>query len=632
MAWAWNGRHFSPTDILLAGHGYFLYWSEDGWFAPPTDTYLVIDLSEGSEATDYPVSYLSAPPDGGWTDEYKTTKLVLRKIPAGTFIMGSPGAPNPELGRFSYETQHQVTLTRDFYTGVFEVTQKQWNLVMGDWPSYFKNPDYRDSRPVEQVSYNAIRGSIAGSGWPDNNAVDANCNKRRLRAKTGLAFDLPTEAQWEYACRAGTTTALNSGKNLTDTWECPNMAEVGRYWNNGGVAYSWEGDTSGGTAKVGSYLPNRWGLYDMHGNVWEWCLDKWNASDYSTEAVIDPVGSADGNSRGARGGAASCYAYYCRSAARFAITPEKKGNVVGLRLVAAVDTYLIVDLSAGARATSYPVSYLSAPPACGWTDEYKTAKLVLRKIPAGTFMMGSQGNELGRDTKETQHQVTLTNDFYVGVFEVTQKQWSLVMGNWPSYFSNSAYRDSRPVEKVSYNDIRGSNAGSGWPANNAVDAESFLGKLRARTGLSFDLPTEAQWEYACRAGTMTALNSGKNLTNKYTCPNMAEVGRYGMGFALPDSDTSKGTAKVGSYLPNRWGLYDMHGNVQEWCLDWWNNSDYPPQAVTDPAGSMTVCTYRSARSGSWDKEAMSCRSAARSGGVPSRGYNTLGLRLVWPVP
>ncbi|MGI5924118.1 MAG: formylglycine-generating enzyme family protein, partial [Lentisphaeria bacterium] len=170
FVWGWNGQYFYRTDSLLAGHGYWIYLS-DAYVRPPAeDTYLVIDLSEGPGARSYPVTCLSIPPAEGWTEEYKTTKLVLRKIPAGTFMMGSP---TDELGREDDETQHQVTLTKDFYVGVFEVTQKQWNLVMGDWPSWFENESCRDSRPVEQVSYEDIRGSTTGLGWPINNNVDA---------------------------------------------------------------------------------------------------------------------------------------------------------------------------------------------------------------------------------------------------------------------------------------------------------------------------------------------------------------------------------------------------------------------------------------------------------------------------
>jgi len=308
--------------------------------------------------------------------------------------------------------------------------------------------------------------------------------------------------------------------------------------------------------------------------------------------------------------------------------------------------WLVVDLSMGPKAASYPVSYLdNAPggpwPFAGWSDEYKTTKLVLRKISAGSFMMGSPTGELGRNPeegeKETLHKVALTKDFYVGVFEVTQKQWELVMGAWPSKFSNASFRNARPVENVSYEDIRGSDMGSGWPANNAVDDGSFMGRLRAKTGLDFDLPTEAQWEYACRAGTTTALNSEKNLTHVEDCPNVAEVGRYWFnGGQNQDAgvDTSGGTAKVGSYRPNAWGLYDMHGNVLEWCLDWWDFGDYSPLPVTDPKGGdgsfpPGAGPCRIIRGGSWAYFADCCRSAYRGCyWSPMARTDTVGFRIV----
>ncbi|OQC17576.1 MAG: Serine/threonine-protein kinase pkn1 [Lentisphaerae bacterium ADurb.Bin082] len=297
------------------------------------------------------------------------------------------------------------------------------------------------------------------------------------------------------------------------------------------------------------------------------------------------------------------------------------------------EVYLVVDLTPGPEAPRYQVSSLYSAPVNGWPDEFKSTKLVLRKIPAGTFTMGSPENELGRSSNETQHQVTLTKDFYVGVFEVTQKQWERVMGDWPSYFYNVDYRDTRPVERVSYDDIRGNDAGSGWPANNAVDADSFLGRLREKTGLIFDLPTEAQWEYACRAGTTTALNSGKNLTDESECQHVAEVGRYEYNRGQnqsPDVDTSGATAKVGSYLPNSWRLYDMHGNVWEWCLDGYDKGDYPPQAETDPKG-VDEAPYRILRDGGWNSEAYYCRSARRDGNISSYQYAAFGFRLALTV-
>jgi formylglycine-generating enzyme required for sulfatase activity len=300
---------------------------------PPGSDYLVIDLSGGPSASSYPVSYLSSVPAGGWSDEYKTTKLVMRRIPAGTFTMGSPEG---ELGRWSAETQRQVTLTKDYYMGVFEVTQRQWERVMGNWPSRFNDTAYRDSRPVEQVSYYMIRenpnNSAISPNWPQSSQVHVDSFMGRLRAKTGLTtLDLPTEAQWEYACRAGTTTALNSGKNLTNEGSCPNMSEVGRYEYNhpGGWSGSPDVSTDGGTAKVGTYLPNVWGLYDMHGNVWEWCLDWYE--DYHAPTT-DPVGAASGSLRVERGGSWYYGAGYCRSACRLSLHPSGRYGNRGFRL------------------------------------------------------------------------------------------------------------------------------------------------------------------------------------------------------------------------------------------------------------------------------------------------------------
>ncbi len=278
--------------------------------------YIVINLSGGTGASSYPVTYYgtsNSVPGGVNSDAYKTTNLLMRLIPAGVFTMGSP---TNELGRLFGETQHVVTLTKSYYMGVFEVTQKQWELVMGTKPSIFNNASYYATRPVEQVSYNDIRGSSVGSNWPASSMVDATSFMGKLRVKSGLtAFDLPTESQWEYACRAGTATGLNSGKNPTNTEADVSMSEVGRYWYNGPEIYGFASSvgTNGATAKVGSYRPNASGLYDMHGNVWERCLD-WFDTYPST--ATDPVGAASGSQRVRRGGGWGCGTDECRSASR----------------------------------------------------------------------------------------------------------------------------------------------------------------------------------------------------------------------------------------------------------------------------------------------------------------------------
>jgi len=275
--------------------------------------------------------------------------------------------------------------------------------------------------------------------------------------------------------------------------------------------------------------------------------------------------------------------------------------------------YLVIDLSAGANADKYEISYLSEMPAAAWPLEYKTTKLVLKLVVPGTFMMGSPAEEVGHNysygdyqSDETRHQVTLTQPFYMGVFELTQQQYNLVMGSNPSYYKG----DSRPVEQVSYNTIRGSTLGAAWPNHRQVDALSFMGKLRSRTGLTFDLPTEAQWEYTCRAGTDSALNNGLEITNIYQSVQLNDIARYAYNTSDGRGGYSQHT-EVGSYRPNAWGFYDMHGNVAEWCLDWWGNMS--SSSVTDPLGK-TTGSYRLVRGGGWYGHfgnAAYCRSACR---------------------
>lgn len=258
-----------------------------------TRLYCVVDLSAGANAANYPVTYMSTPPKGGFnTEEYKTTKLLLRRIEAGTFKMQGTLA---------------VTLAKPYFCGVFEVTQRQFALVTGENPSCFAG----DALPVECVGYDAIRGSANGSKWPSSSAVDPTSFIGRLRARTGLDFDLPTEAQWEYACRAGTTTAYYWGSSMDGD-------------------HAWYYANSGGkTHVVGTRPANPWGLYDMCGNVWEWCLD-WYAP---LAGGADPKGPASGADRVGRGGSWTDSANYCTSSSRdnYYVTYEE--NNFGFRIV-----------------------------------------------------------------------------------------------------------------------------------------------------------------------------------------------------------------------------------------------------------------------------------------------------------
>ena len=263
----------------------------------------VIDLSGGTNAVSYPVTYLAAEPDGGFTNDlYRTTNLVMRLIGPGTFEMGESG---------STET---TEITNAFYCAVFETTQRQWELVAGNRPSFFTNEPYYATRPVEKVSWNMIRGDANTYDWPNVQGVASDSFLGVLRQKTDLdALDLPTEAQWEYACRAGTTSTYNNGGDTED-----DLRVLGRYWGNGGQGSNGDSSTDNGTAAVGSYDPNKWGLYDMHGNVWEWCLERYSSSE--SYWVM-------------RGGSWNNNAFGCTSSYRYFNYPSDENYYYGFRLV-----------------------------------------------------------------------------------------------------------------------------------------------------------------------------------------------------------------------------------------------------------------------------------------------------------
>ena len=242
----------------------------------------------------------------------------------------------------------------------------------------------------------------------------------------------------------------------------------------------------------------------------------------------------------------------------------------------------------------------------GEEREFEIAPGVLMKmcwIPPGEFVMGSPADELGRKDGETQHLVTLTQGFWLGKYGVTQAQWEAVMGTNPSSFKG----DNLPVESVRWDDV----AAPG----------GFLEKANrhgSRTG-QFHLPTEAQWEYACRAETTMALNSGKNLTSTTgACPNLDEVAWY-------HKNSGERTHPVGRKAANTWGLHDMHGNVYEWCADWY--AKYPNGAATDPFGSNTD-SQRVLRGGSWSSDGSYCTSAVRNYCSPTYRSNRYGFRVV----
>ncbi|MBQ6616527.1 MAG: formylglycine-generating enzyme family protein [Thermoguttaceae bacterium] len=231
-------------------------------------------------------------------------------------------------------------------------------------------------------------------------------------------------------------------------------------------------------------------------------------------------------------------------------------------------------------------------------------EFAFRWCPPGTFIMGSPESENDRNDDETQHQVTLTKGFWIMETEVTQKQWKAVMEYNPSYYKED---DDSPVNSVSWN-----------------DCQEFC-QTCTQLGLPVQLPTEAQWEYACRAGSVTAYFWGDDLSKE----GRANCWSPWFPPTTPQEEaldwTIDWSTRVTKYPPNPWGIYDMHGNVSEWCQDWYGK--YSDEHVTDPTGP-SHGLGRIFRGGSWKNFAADCRSACRQGDIPEYQNEDIGFRCV----
>jgi formylglycine-generating enzyme required for sulfatase activity len=238
------------------------------------------------------------------------------------------------------------------------------------------------------------------------------------------------------------------------------------------------------------------------------------------------------------------------------------------------------------------------------------------KIAAGKFVMGSPVEELHRESDETQHEVVITKDLWIGVHEVTQGQYERIMGKNPSFFSAGGVGKERvkdrdtfdhPVERVSWH-----------------DAFEFCRKLGAKEGKTYRLPTEAEWEFACRAGSSTVFHYGNSFNS-----NLGNIN--GLGYSSYGKEESgpfhRCTNKIGQYKANAFGLFDMHGNVQEWCADCYGRDYYKSSPKEDPQGP-TDGTERVLRGGAWPSSAKACRSAMRNHLPPNDKTYTTGFRVV----
>jgi formylglycine-generating enzyme required for sulfatase activity len=263
----------------------------------------------------------------------------------------------------------------------------------------------------------------------------------------------------------------------------------------------------------------------------------------------------------------------------------------------------------------------------------------MRRIHAAgvRFRMGSRPGESGRAaSREVPHDVTFTNDYYIGVYPLTQMQLFRVQGAKPSRFASCDNWETRPAENFPYAIMRGSKEEYRWSSLNpshAVETADgyYLASFRRYTGLMLDLPTEAQWEVACRAGTESAYNDGTD--------SMDAVGWNSSNWGRDPNCRSNETHVVGLLKPNDWGLYDMHGNVGEMCLDWFSSGSYfsdGTEAVEPPGSDKSRedgdgVNYRVVRGGNWDAAASEARSSSKGFRNFWEPTGKIGARLCCPV-
>jgi formylglycine-generating enzyme required for sulfatase activity/WD40 repeat protein/serine/threonine protein kinase len=531
IAFAHDGRHLATANA--DGTVYILRIAE----GPPR----ALSAEEAKKQQEDEAKRLGVP-----VQMENSLGMKLNLIPAGRFMMGWP---ENEPGRQANEgPRHEVTLTKPYYMGVYEVTQAEYERVTGKNPSTFNKekgggPDY----PVEMVSLEDIASFCKKlSELPEEKSA-------------GRVYRLPSEAEWEYACRAGTQSAYYYGQAAKE------LPRHGWFRDN----------ASDKTRPVGKLSANAWGLYDMHGNAWEWCADV--GRTYTLESKIDPIGPQAGPNGALRGGGVS--------------TAGPRWDASNLRSAFRLPNYGIVANNVGFRVV------------CDYRPPQITNSIGMKlsRIPAGKFLMGSPETEPGRKANEgPQHTVTISKPFYMGIHEVTQEQFQRVTGT-------PKPGGSLPVESVAWN-----------------EAQALCRKLsemaeEKAAGRVYRLPTEAEWEYACRAGSRTTFSFGDDITQ------LGEFAWFG------GNDQGGKTFPVGTKKPNVWGLFDMHGNVWEWCSDFYQADYYSTSPSSDPQGPQTG-TARVYRGGARSNPATEARSANRNTDHPNTGpHGNIGFRVVCEV-
>ena len=459
--------------------------------------------------------------------------MVLVK--GGTFLVGSEEISSDE------EPVHPVSLN-NFYIGKSEVTQAEWTAIMGNNPSVFKG----ENLPVENVSwYQAVEFCNKKSREEGLIPCYSGSGDQVTCDFTADGYRLPTEAEWEYACQGGRESRH---------YEYSGSAHLDQLaWFELNSAYK--------TQPVKGKKPNELGIYDMSGNVAEWCWDRYDGAYYQKSPQKNPTGPASGENRLYRGGHVCDPGEWLRYWKRFSSPPLYKYFNLGLRVV-----------------RNDP----GKPPAL--------KNMVL--VRGGTYNMG---NSNGKNSEKMVHEITLS-DFYIGKYEITQEDWRVVMGNSPSLRKGG----KSPVHMVDW-----------------YDAVEYCNKRSQIEGLvpcysgkgdqvvcdfqvnGYRLPTEAEWDYACRGGQ-------ESRHYRFSGSNQADqVAWYKENLTIYFQP-------VGLKSPNELGIYDMSGNMWEWCWDWFDADYYKVSPSQNPKGPSTGIR-RVVHGGSWSEpeENLWCSARAR---------------------
>lgn len=648
-------------------------------------------------------------------------EMRMLPIPAGSFEMGSPEA---EQGHEAPEgPQHHVNISA-FLMAETEITQAQWKKTLGFNPSIDRS---HDDLPVEYITWFDCVAfcdelSVAEGLTPcytiENiiyydphhiRSADVTCD---FEAE---GYRLPTEAEWEYACRAGTTTAYHSGDSEAD------LLGVGWCLENG----------SGKTHPVALKEPNAWGLYDMHGNIGEICWDYCDFDFYSSSPDTNPTGPASGDGRVRRGGSWWDVASICRCAYRkfcfigclcdktglrvvrsatgaagptvaihtdkttYSLDDQIKLSLSGFNYGEGVEvdvfvgfidsigqtlmltpngwsyTYTLlgehiplvplfssISLPSGLAVDPFPFEWLDLPcrmPPIGVQDHYyflaalshagtfewigqasyaefflepgPGAPIDMLSVPAGSFIMGSPESEEGHQAAESpQHEVSISA-FMMSRTEITQRQWFDAMGFSTNY---NRYSQELPAEGFNWFDsLVFCNALSDSeglePCYTLENIQRFNARHIGSADVTCDfaangyrLPTEAEWEYACRAGGTTRFHSGDSAD---------DLGRVGWYRGNADLETYP----VAQKEPNAWGFYDMHGNVGEFCWDFYDETYYARSPSSDPRGAETG-ERKARRGGSWFDWEDTSRCAFRKDCGLNCWCDASGIRVVRSMP